>query len=271
MERIDILWTGGFDSTFRVCQLSLLKIEIQPFYISLKRKSEPYEIKAINEITDYIRSYKDSRCSILPLIIVNYDEIILDKQVTNSFIKLRKEFRIGYQYDFLTRFAKQNDLMLEIGFERSPFSPEDKCFSKYKAIKHIAKPISKGETIEYCELDPDGSSEDLVNVFGHFRFGLPLFNINKIQVLEAYKDIGYEQVIPLTWFCAYPIKGKPCGLCTPCETVMKAKMGFRLPMRARILYKIFKGNPIGQAIDKKLKAIYNKRWRDTDPENYIFK
>jgi len=270
MERINILWTGGFDSTFRVCQLSLLEVEIQPFYISLKRESEPYELKAMSDITDYISSNKASKCSLLPVKIIDYDEILPDEEVTNSFKTLEEEFGIGYQYDFLTRFARQYDLMPEIGFERSPFSPEDKCFSKYKAIKNSEKHISGGATIKYCELDPDQSSEDLVNVFGHFRFGLPLFNLNKIQALEAYKDIGYEQVIPLTWFCAHPINGKPCGLCSPCETVMKAKMSFRLPLRARILYKLFKSNPVGRLVDLKLKTLYNKHWRNTEVENETY-
>ena len=66
----------------------------------------------------------------------------------------------------------------------------------------------------------------------------------------------------MTWFCAHPINGKPCGLCSPCEGVMQANMGFRLPGRSRILYKVFKKNPIGRVIDKKLKAIYNRNWRD---------
>ena len=75
MERINILWTGGFDSTFRVCQLSLLNIEIQPFYIREKRKSEPNELKAITDITDYIRSNKVSKCNLLPLYIINHTDM----------------------------------------------------------------------------------------------------------------------------------------------------------------------------------------------------
>jgi len=240
MKRINILWTGGFDSTFRVCQLSLLNIEMQPFYISLKnRKSLKYELEAIAEITGFISSNKKSKCSLLPLIIINQDEILPDERVTNSLNILAEELRIGTQYDWLTRYARQNDLMLEMGFEFEPSARIRTYFDKYGKIKVESIPVQGGGIIEYTVLDRNECSEDLVNIFGNFRFGLPLYHMTKLQAMEAYKDMGYEQVIPFTWFCAHPLNGKPCGLCTPCEETMKANMSFRLPLRARILYRIF--------------------------------
>ena len=262
MERINILWTGGFDSTFRVCQLSLLNIEIQPFYIREKRKSEPNELKAITDITDYIRSNKVSKCNLLPLYIINHTDIIPDKQISDSFNVLHKEFGIGTQYDLLARFARQNDLILEVGFESDPTGRVDACFAKYGVIKEAALPVSGGGIIEYCEVDLNESSEDFTNVFGHFQFGLPLFKMTKLQTIKAYEVIGFQKVIPMTWFCAHPLNGKPCGLCSPCEAAMKASLGFRLPFRARMRYKIFKTNPVGRSIDNKFKALYNKHWRN---------
>ncbi len=264
MEKINILWTGGFDSTFRVCQLSLLEVDIQPIYISIKRESEPYELKAISDITDYIKSHKESRCNLLPVKIVNYEDITLDKQVTDSLMKLKEEFKIGLQYDYLTRYAREQNIMLEVGFEYDPLAGEHGCFEKYGKFKKGTITIPGDKNIEYYELDPDRSSEDIINVFGKFRYGLPMVNLNRLETLQEYKELGYEEVIPMTWFCAHPIKGKPCGLCTPCEGYMESNMGFRLPLRARILYRIFKGNSVGKKVDKKLKAIYNKHWRTRD-------
>ena len=264
MERINILWTGGFDSTFRVCQLSLIDVEIQPIYISIKRESEAYELKAITEITNYINSKKESKCTILPLNVVNYEDILPDKQVTDSLMKLRKEFKIGLQYDFLTRFARQSNIMLEVGFEYDPLAGEQGCFEKYGKLKKGTIPIFGQKNIEYYELDPDKSSEDIINVFGKYRYGLPLYHMDRTETVKAYKELGYEEVIPMTWFCAHPINGKPCGLCTPCEGYMESNMSFRLPLRARLLYKIFKANSLGRSIDKKGKAIYNKHWRARD-------
>ncbi len=265
MERINILWTGGFDSTFRVCQLSLLNVEIQPFYINFKnRKSVNYELKAIADITDFIDSNVKKKCRLLPLIIVHQDEIIPDEHVTNSMSRLKEELRIGAQYSWLTRFARQNDMMLEIGFEFEPSARIRNYFQKYGKIKKETIPVQDDGHIEYTELDRNECSEDLINIFGNFRFGLPLFNMTKLQAMEALKDIGYEQVIKYTWFCAHPLFGKPCGLCNPCEETMKANMGFRLPPGSRVLYKVFKTNPVGMSINNKLKAIYNRYWRDRE-------
>lgn len=50
---VNILWTGGWDSTFRVVELSRMEgITIQPVYvIDPNRKSVPYELRAMDNIT----------------------------------------------------------------------------------------------------------------------------------------------------------------------------------------------------------------------------
>lgn len=259
MERINILWTGGFDSTYRVCQLSLLEVEIQPFYIRLKRESEPYELKAIADITGVIRKNKATKCTLLPLAIINQDEILPDEDIKNSMKELCKRGRLGTQYDELTRFARQNGIKLEVGFELNPSTRVRGLFEGI--MKKETIPLRGGEVFEFLELDGDKCPKDVMNIFGNFRYGLPLYWMTKLQVMDSYKEMGYEEVISLTWFCAHPLNGKPCGLCTPCEEAMLAHMNFRFSARSRILYKVFKTNYIGRAIDKKLKAIYNKRIR----------
>ncbi|MBN1386930.1 MAG: hypothetical protein JW965_00700 [Bacteroidales bacterium] len=264
MEQINVLWTGGFDSTFRVCQLSLLEVGIQPYYISLKKRSEPNELKAIAKITEFINSNKEVKCRLLPLIIIHYSDVKQDKKITDSFDELNKEFGIGYQYDFLARFAKQYNLILEVGFESDPTGRVDKCFEKHGTINESALILSGGQRIEYCEVDHNRSSEDFVNIFGNYHFGLPQFRMTKLQAIDLYKEIGYEKVIPMTWFCAYPLMGKPCGLCSPCSGVVKAKMGYRLPPGSRILYKVFKANAIGRYLDIRLKKVFNMHWRKSE-------
>lgn len=39
-EVINVLWTGGYDSSFRIVQLSKNKVTIQPYYLSDNRKCE---------------------------------------------------------------------------------------------------------------------------------------------------------------------------------------------------------------------------------------
>lgn len=244
--------------------MSFLEVEIQPIYISIKRESEAYELKAIAEITDYIKSRKESKCTFLPLKVVDYEDILPDKQVSDSLLNLKKEFKIGLQYDYLTRYAREQNIMLEVGFEYDPLAGEQGCFEKYGKLRKETITVPGGEKLQYYELDPEHSSEDIINVFGKYRYGLPLYNMNRTETVRAYKEMGYEEVIPMTWFCAHPINGKPCGLCTPCEGYMESNMSFRLPLRARLLYKIFKANKLGRSADKIIKATYNKYWRARD-------
>jgi 7-cyano-7-deazaguanine synthase len=262
LEKINILWTGGLESSFRVCQLSFLPVEIQPYYISFKKKSERNEIEAINNITSVINKNKLKQCNLLPLKVTSIDDILEMKEVTDSYDIFHVEAKIGFQYDWLARFALQSGLKFEIGIEYDPNGKLRKLFNKYGKINEVAIQLSKGGIIEYCELDNNYSTKDLLNIFGNYRFGLPLFRMTKLEIIDVYKNMGYANVIPFTWFCAHPILNRPCGLCNPCRDVMKANLSYRLPLISRFLYKIFKTNPVGVELDKKLKTFYNKHWRN---------
>lgn len=74
MKMYEIFWTGGFDSTLRVVQLSRFPIRIQPVYCtgvaSDIRKSEFYELQAIKKISALLRTKPETKAEILPLKIV---------------------------------------------------------------------------------------------------------------------------------------------------------------------------------------------------------
>jgi len=263
MEKVNIFWTGGFDSTFRICQLSVLNIEIQPYYIDMGRKSMPQELKAISAISDFIRKKNTTKCKLLPLKIVKTKEISPDKQITDSFNIIYNAADIGTQYEWLARFARQINMKLELGFERVPHGDRvDRYLESYGKFRE-ASIITDDGIIEYIEIDASRSSDDIINVFGAFRFGLPLKKMTKLETLDAYKKMGFTKVVTMTWFCAHPVFGMSCGLCSPCETVMKANMGFRLPLISRILYKFFKTNSFGKSLNNSLKKYYNKYFRKT--------
>lgn len=56
METVNVLWTGGLDSSYRIIELSRLDIDIQPYYIyDHTRGSIKHELKAIKMITDDVK------------------------------------------------------------------------------------------------------------------------------------------------------------------------------------------------------------------------
>ena len=65
MEEIKILWTGGWDSTFRVIELSRKNVVIQPIYVlDSGRKSTDYELKAIDKIIQDLNKRDETKAKI---------------------------------------------------------------------------------------------------------------------------------------------------------------------------------------------------------------
>jgi len=258
MERINVLWTGGFDSSFVICQLSLLPVEIQPIYISMRRKSEPFELKAMQKIGEFINANSSKQCKLLPLRIVNEGDIQENRQITDSYNTIIKEHQIGYQQERLSRLSRQMGEKLVQGIEEGPGGTGNvsSALRNYATLVDGCIKLEGGEEIKFAELDPAGSTREIMDIFWGIRFIKPLWDMTKLQTREAYKDIGYEKVMPMTWFCAQPVNGSPCGLCNPCASVMKADMAFRLPLRAIIMFKLFKKNRVLNYFFVKLRMIH---------------
>ena len=263
MERINILWTGGFDSTFVVCQLSLLPVAIQPIYISMGRKSEVHELKAMAAISEFVNANEKKRCKLLPVKVIMEGDVEENKELTASYETIYKEYEMGYQQDRIARLANQMGCKLVQGIEDGPNGTGhlSNAIRKYATIVEGSIKLEGGEAIGYCELDQSKSRKEMNDIFGRLQFLLPLYYKTKTETLELYKEIGYEEVIPLTWFCAQPINGLPCGLCNPCDSTIKADMSFRLPKRARILHKLVKKNRVGNFIFVKIRLLYYRLFR----------
>ena len=114
---VNVLWTGGMDSSFRMIQLSKFPLLIQPVYIMDNRRSEKRELSAITEITRAIEDHPETCCTILPLLKFDVTKIPPDKEITDAFQRLHKVIPIGSQYDWLARFAKLYP-GIEISFEK---------------------------------------------------------------------------------------------------------------------------------------------------------
>ena len=101
-KTINVLWTGGFDSTYRMVELSGHDVIIQPFYLSDKyRRSEKYELSAIREITADIEKHPGTRCRILPLIKRRTSDLNQDSEIVEAYNRLLGISYIGPQYIWL--------------------------------------------------------------------------------------------------------------------------------------------------------------------------
>lgn len=249
-EVINVLWTGGYDSSFRMVQLSKSNVIIQPYYLSDKRKCEKNELRAISEITSDINENVDTKCTILPLIIYNVSEVKPDKEITDAYNNLRKIVPIGSQYEWLARFAKEKGLQgLELGIEKATSSQVVTIFNKLQAELQL---VGEGDCA-YYEINKSDSNPDLMRVFGQFHYPSALYNMTKTEMLVEYKRLGFEETIVKTWFCHKPIRNKPCGICSPCKSTLSEGMKFRFPKSSLVRNKFEKIYNIKPSIGKVLK------------------
>lgn len=125
----NILWTGGLDSTFRICELSRCACYIQPYYIDGQRKSAVYEKKAMSRIVKLLRDDKKTISQVADPIIVN-EQIPVDPTIESAWKDFSEKYNLGTQYMSLASYSQTNNLVLELGLEYS---------SRNKAVKAISK------------------------------------------------------------------------------------------------------------------------------------
>lgn len=217
----NILWTGGWDSTFRVLDLVLNKKEVvRPYYVLDERRgSTKMEIITMEKIKGMIAKIDESFSeNILETVTIDRNNIPKDENITNAYIKLTEQSHLGDQYDWLARYTNGmgiNDLEL--------------CVHRDDTVEGFIK--NDVELIEkdgdrYYKLVKDPSQPEL-DIFSHYHY--PLFDMTKLDMEKNAKESGFDHIMEVTWFCHSPLNGKPCGMCNPCKYTREEGLGRRVP------------------------------------------
>lgn len=223
-EPIAIFWTGGWDSTYRVVELSRQKVEIQPVYILDKsRVSNERELSSINKIIEMLKERKETLATFLPIDIIEVSEIPENEEITEKVRGLMKEYGWGIQHEWTARVALKYP-MIEMCIE--------KVMKGYMPTRMIIKDHGKLTMSAHgYVVDRENSDDILIAALGSIT--LPIFETTEVEMLENIKEWGYEDIMANIWFCHSPINGKPCGLCSPCHTKFDSDMGFLLSDAAK--------------------------------------
>lgn len=227
------------------------KVNIQPYYIKDKRKSKEIEIEIIEKISKEIRNNPHIKCQLSDLITLNISDIPEYTEITNSYNKILKTDFFGIQHDWLSRFAKSiKDLEISINQGDNVFL----IIKKYGDIKIVNNEIYG----KYYILDKEKSSQDLINIFGNFRF--PVITSRKLEMKKWAEDRGLSHIMHMTWFCHTPKNNYPCGTCSPCISTIEEGLAYRFNNRALLNYRVTKiKNSIKKLIlYKDVKIIINK-------------
>lgn len=243
----NILWTGGWDSTYMLIKLLKKNKTVQPIYVVDDcRSSKNYEKIAMSKILKQLENFDNFGGTVLPIIQVDVNEIEPNEQISKSYKRLCQTVKLGSQYDWIARLAVDYP-GIAMGIEK----PNGEFSGCLAAIEKNGKLIFK-DGIGY--IDKNASNQDCINVFGNVCF--PIIEITETEMLKDVERWGVENLMKNIWFCHSPIKGIPCGVCRPCQQKMECEMDFLLPQKSQKRYKQF--HFLEKKIGKKFAKVYSK-------------
>jgi len=233
---VHILWTGGWDSTFRVLDLLFRQHRtVQPHYlIDPGRPSVGSEIKAMARMRRRMQERLPDPDALRPTLFTDEPGIRKNPDITGAWTTLAARNPLGEQYEWIARYAAMQGLeSLELSVHI-----DDRA---YLFLDGHIEEIRDGNSKNYRLKPDDDADRDLGLVFGRLHF--PLLHISKLDMQAAADQAGFRDIMEMTWFCHNPKRGKPCGMCFPCQFALDEGMARRLPLPARMKCQFVSSKP----------------------------
>jgi len=218
-EVVNLFWSGGWDSTFRLLQLLLIeKKKVQPHYMVWGGDTVGETIKAMRKIRyKLFTDYPEAKKLMLPIIYFDDQSLKPNEKIINAFKTLEESHRVGIQHAKLAQYCEQNDYdYIEQGTEKDSHS--------HRWLNNYLTGYS---------IDPKNTPPPVYDLMKYFRF--PLVEYEKKDMDDFAIEHGWEDIMYMTWFCRKPKNGRPCGFCGNCTDTLIHGLGKRLPLRARII------------------------------------
>lgn len=245
-----IYWTGGFDSTYRLCEMLFDEGKIvQPIYITYAldndcekeetcnklwvRRNREQEKKAMLGIRREIKKMDPVAADrLLPTQFVTKD--LDDKEYTKWFEKqffamnIWPKKRKKHQYLGLAKWAAYHETYVDIGVVRmNDNSAITRFLQKNLEQIHCVCPNSG------LLAPPAGINfqiRDKSHPMHYLRF--PLWNRSKRDLMDHARLRRYDHILKMTWSCWFPDPKtkKACGKCPMCreriipQTVINGKL-----------------------------------------------
>lgn len=213
-----IFWTGGFDSTFRICQMlhdESAEYDIQPLYIIDQevdgpnggRRNRREEIKTMNTLRSELRKgFPFSFNRLRPTLYI--DKIDYDYRRDYFDSNMRKLMNSGIatrpytQYRAMAIHTLKYNIIAEVGTEGRDSGAVARHLLPYLRDNY------------YLKDEPDE-----LKIFKNIRW--PLSFLKKSDMLEIAKKEGYSHILKNTFSCWFPINETPCGECNMCIERLK--------------------------------------------------
>jgi len=226
---VNLLWTGGWDSTFRLLQLLLRdRMEVAPVYLQDgTRASTRTELSTMARIGERLgEEHPHTRGLLRPVRIADAAEAEEDAAIERALREVRKRVYIGSQYGWLASFCKRNgieDVELCVHVDDKVQALLGDCMVE---TEHPAG-------YRTLRLDPRREGTAEFELFRYFSF--PVFRIDKLGMARQAEAVGWSEYMDMTWFCHSPAGGKPCGVCGPCVYTIEEGLARRIPPSRRAI------------------------------------
>lgn len=224
---VNLLWTGGWDSTFRLLQLLLLeRVPVVPHYLEdPTRASTQTELRTMARIGDHLReTYPHTSALLQPLRVAAVSSIAEDPEIIGALNEIRTRVFIGSQYAWLPAFCKRHAIAdMELGVH-----VDDKVQA---LLRSFAMEFEHPAGYRSIRVDPRHADTAEFRLFRYFSF--PLFHIDKVGMDRQAQAEGWGAIMDMTWFCHTPVRGRPCGICAPCVYTIEEGLARRVPASRR--------------------------------------
>ncbi len=213
-----IFWTGGFDSTFRICQLLHNHRSdecIVPLYITdphvddiaSGRQNRQVEINTMKKLRGLILNhFPIAPHRLRPTVYMKKVDFDYRKGwVDKCMRELTKDgcaTRLHTQYRSMAIISLMNDIIIELGTEGNDTGAVTKYFLPWLVDDRIGD-----------------NAPPQYKLFQNLRWPLALYKKSDM-LREAMRD-GYHHILGQTFSCWYPVKGEPCGKCHMCRERLK--------------------------------------------------
>jgi hypothetical protein len=234
---VEIFWTGGWDSTFRVLSLLLEhRLPVAPIYLlDRTRPSMQIEIDTMDRIRAALaEAHPETRAMLLPTTMSEVTDIAPDADIQAAGDRLAAQRGIGNQYAWLARYCKQHgkheiELCAEYGRHTGAGI----------VMQDNIAPAMSPHGYPIHRVPPDAPNHDAYLVFGAFAFGM--IKVSRHEMVDVVKRNGWSKLMGLTWFCHRPVGNqRPCGLCNPCMNAIRDGFGWRIPLGRRALSAVYR-------------------------------
>ncbi|MCV2490723.1 hypothetical protein OF117_15290 [Geodermatophilus sp. YIM 151500] len=196
-ERVTLLWTGGWDSTFRLLQLLLVEGRpVQPVYVlNSARSSTPYELRAIGTVRAQVLPRLSDAALLAPTrVVVGSDHPPTPGNAALA-ESIRRRSDLGTQYLMLSGPAEA------LGWRGVELAIDD---------------WAGGRDWEHLLFSAPGRLADMPEaaLFKYWTF--PVHHLSKEEMREIAQRHGFLDVLRQRWSCHDPVLGRPCRRCRPC-------------------------------------------------------